>query len=102
MALSADGDTALVGASGRSSDTGAAYVFTRSSGVYSQTATLAAAGGAANDYFGTAVALSADGSTALVGAYGRSSNTGAAYVFTRSSGVYSQTASPHCHGWGEW
>ena len=93
VALSADGNTALVGAIGRSSITGAAYVFTRSNGVYSQTATLDRhAGGASYDYFGYSVALSADGNTALVGAYGRSSYTGAAYVFTRSSGVYSQTA----------
>ena len=92
VALSADGGTALVGANGRSTSTGAAYVFTRSNGVYSQTAALSATGGTSGDFFGTAVALSADGSTALVGAQGHSSSTGAAYVFTRSNGVYSQTA----------
>ena len=92
VALSADGSTALVGAYGRSSSMGAAYVFTRSGSVYSQTAALTATGGANDDYFGISVALSADGNTALVGATGRNTSTGAAYVFTRSNGVYSQTA----------
>ena len=92
VALSADGNTALVGADGRSTYTGAAYVFTRSNGVYSQNQALAATGGVTNDQFGASVALSADGNTALVGANGRSGVMGAAYVFTRpnSSSAYSQ------------
>ncbi len=91
VAVSADGTTALVGAYGRGNFTGAAYVFTRNGSVYSQTQTLAATSGASSDSFGTSVALSADGSTALIGAFGRNNSTGAAYVFTRSGGVYSQT-----------
>jgi hypothetical protein len=89
-AVALSGDTALVGASSRNSNTGAAYVFTRSGPVWSQTATLTAAGGAADDYFGWSVALSGD--TAIVGAYGRNGYTGAAYVFTRSGSAWSQTA----------
>ena len=70
-------------------DTGAAYPVTVDPFVQRQT--LTATGGATNDFFGYSVALSADGNTALVGAYGRNTYMGAAYVFTRSGSTYSQT-----------
>jgi hypothetical protein len=73
------GSTAVVGASGKSSSTGAAYVFVRSGTTWSQQAKLTASDAASNDFFGTSVAIS--GSTAVVGAFGNNSNTGAAYVF---------------------
>ncbi len=92
VALSASGATALVGALGHDSDTGAAYVFALRGGTWSQTAELAASRGAPNDAFGTSVALSALGSTALIGATGRNSSTGAAYVFRLRGGAWSQTA----------
>ncbi len=96
VALSADGDTALIGASGKSSDKGAAYVFVRSGTTWSQqtTPSLLANNGAANDLFGASVALSADGNTALIGAYFKNSNKGAAYVFVRSGTVWSQQTTP--------
>jgi hypothetical protein len=53
-----------------------------------QQGTLTAADGAAHDNFGYSVALS--GSTAVVGAYGKNSSTGAAYVFVRSGGARTQ------------
>ena len=40
--------------------------------------------------FGKSVALSADGNTALIGDSGDNSNVGAAFVFTRSAGVWTQ------------
>jgi hypothetical protein len=43
-----------------------------------------------NAYQGVSVGVSADGNTAVVGGYGDSSNVGAAWVFTRSSGVWTQ------------
>jgi FG-GAP repeat len=92
VALSASGTTALVGALGRNSNTGAAYMFTLRHGIWSQTAVLTASRGAPNDAFGYSVALSALGSTALVGAPGRNSSTGAAYVFTLRGGTWSRTA----------
>ena len=82
MALSASGSTALVGASGHHGDAGAAYVFTLRDGTWSQTAELTASDAAPNDYFGSWVALSASGSTALAGAPGRNTDAGAAYVLT--------------------
>jgi hypothetical protein len=82
------GETAVVGAWGVDSETGAAYVFKRSGTVWSQQQELTATGGAGSDIFGFSVALS--GETAVVGAYGVGSNTGAAYVFTRSGSAWSQ------------
>ena len=92
VALSALGTTALVGAPVRNTGTGAAYVFTLRRGTWSQTAVLTASHGAPFDDFGRSVALSARGSTALVGAPGRNKDTGAAYVFTLRRGTWSQTA----------
>lgn len=93
VALSADGAAALIGANGRNGGAGAAYVYARGSGTYDQATALTATDGASNNAFGVSVALSADGSTALVGANGRNNATGAAYLFIRGSGgAYSQTA----------
>src|SRR5207302_1677104 len=63
------GGAALVGAYTKNSSAGAAYVFLRRGGAWSQQQKLTAADAAANDYFGISVALS--GETALVGAYGK-------------------------------
>ena len=85
-----DGDTFIAGAATKDGNTGAAYVFTRSGSAWSQQAKLSAVDGAAEDRFGNSVAISGD--SAIVGAYTRSSNTGAAYIFTRSGGTWSQQA----------
>ncbi len=83
VALSSDGNTALVGAGGVAGKTGAAYLFMRT-GVRTWTQQkLTAADGAANGVFGCAVAISGNGSTAVVGASGLF-NKGAAYVFGRN------------------
>jgi len=115
------GDTVVVGAPGEASsttgvnstpnesatDAGAAYVFVRSAGMWTQQAYLkpAAVGNTqAGDFFGISVAVSGD--TVIVGAYREDSNTtgvnstpdesagnsGAAYVFVRSAGVWAQQA----------
>jgi hypothetical protein len=84
------GSTAVVAAPGTNTATGAAYVFTRSGKTWSQQATLTDPGGADDDTFGSSVALS--GSTAVVGAIGPDSFTGAAYVFTRSGSTWTQQA----------
>ena len=73
------GSTAVVGAVGKNSDTGAAYVFVRSGTTWSQQAKLTASDAAANDMFGSSAALS--GTTALVGAPENNSLTGEAYAF---------------------
>ena len=84
------GTTAVAGAPGENSFTGAAFVFVRSGTTWSQQAKLTAADGAANDSFGSSVALS--GTTVVAGAPGKKANTGAAYVFVRSATTWSQQA----------
>lgn len=118
-AVAVSGDTIVVGArfedssatgvngdgtNNNASNSGAAYIFVRSGTTWSQQAYLKAANAGANDWFGYAVAVSGD--TVVVGAYmedsdstgvnGANNNSapdsGAAYVFTRSAGTWSQQA----------
>src|SRR5262249_33386406 len=91
VALSADGNTALVGGWGDNINAGAAWVFTRSGGVWAQRGSKLVG----NEATGTAtqghsVALSADGNTAILGGDSDNGGVGAAWVFTRSGGVWTQ------------
>ncbi len=90
VALSSDGMTALVGEPWR--NPGFVYVFTSSAGTWRQSAQLSAPDLAFGDVFGSALALSADGTTALIGAAGQGGYFGAAYVFTNSGGTWHQSA----------
>jgi hypothetical protein len=122
VALSADGSTLAVGASEEASaatgidgnqannsayGAGAVYVYTRSGLTWSQQAYVKASNPDALDLFGGSVALSTDGSTLAVGAWGEDSvatgiggkqlnnaagNAGAVYVYTRSGPTWSQQA----------
>ena len=89
------GDTALVAnpdaTVGGHGAQGAVFVFTRSGSTWSQQGELTASDGAAQDEFARAIAISPDGNTALIGAP-RHNNVGAAYVFTRSGGTWTQRA----------
>jgi hypothetical protein len=72
VALSSDGDTALVSARDDDSNggsSGSAYVFDRSGGSWTQQTKLTPDDGDSDDDFGASVALSSEGSTALIGAY---------------------------------
>ena len=96
VSVALDGDTAVVGAwadDDNGSRSGSAYVFTRTAGLWTQQAKLLADDGAPFDRFGEAVAL--DGDTALIGARSNDENgdnAGAAYVFTRTAGLWTQQA----------
>jgi hypothetical protein len=90
VALSTDGNTAIVGASGDNSGAGAAWVFTRSGGLWTQQSKLVGTGTIGGDYLGASVALSADGNTAIVGSPGDTFRTGAALVYARSNGAWNQ------------
>ncbi len=133
VALSTDGLTLAVGAYGEASantgitsgapdetatgnaavSSGAVYVYTRSSGAWTQQAYVKASNTGAGDYFGTSVALSGDGLTLAVGAFGEDSaningnpvddcnvaspancaiNSGAVYVYIRSGITWTQHA----------
>jgi hypothetical protein len=90
IALSADGNTAVVG-SQNDGTTGATWFFTRSAGMWSQQGLKQIGTGATgNAGQGSSVAVSADGNTALVGGAFDNSQVGAAWVFTRSGGVWTQ------------
>jgi hypothetical protein len=75
VALSADGNTAIVG--GPFGNNGAAWVWTRSGGVWTQQGTKLVGSGAVGAGQGNSVALSTDGNTAIVGGAGDNSGTGA-------------------------
>ncbi len=96
-AAAMDGDTLVIGAPRCSSPEwkpGTAYVFTRSGGIWTQQAQLAASDAAACDMFGYSVAV--DGDTVVIGApeanLGAVVQAGAAYVFVRSGQTWTQQA----------
>jgi hypothetical protein len=94
VALSADGDTALIGGPAHANNAGAAWVFTRTGSTWAKTETFTGPGGEL-DQFGESVALSADGNTALVGAPADyREGAGTAWVFTRSGSSWTQQGEP--------
>jgi hypothetical protein len=102
VALSGDGNTAILGGPGPNNadrdrlvvgPAGAAWVFTRSEGVWTQQGKLVGSTGEQGGGLwsqGASVALSADGNTVIVGGPSDNAATGAAWVFTRSNGVWMQ------------
>ena len=85
VALSADGSLALIGAPGDDEFAGAAWTFARSGAVWTQQPEVTEEGAKAGDHFGKSVALSADGSTALIGAPEAEGERGSASPFTVSA-----------------
>ena len=89
FSVALDGDTAVIGARqhndpGTGAGSGAAYVFTRESGVWGEKAKLTASDAAAGDNFGVSVAVEDD--TVVVGSWQNDDNgrnSGSAYVFTK-------------------
>lgn len=111
--VSVSGDTMVVGAyledsdargingnqvNDRAGNSGAAYVFVRNAGAWSQQSYLKASNTGAGHYFGKSVAL--DGDTILAGA----KYAGAAYAFVRSGSTWAQqallTPAPQAHLFG--
>jgi hypothetical protein len=88
-AISADGNTAVIGGLGDSNNTGAAWVFTRVNGAWQQQAKLVGTPTTGQSFQGT-VGISGDGNTIVLGGYNDANRTGAVWVFTRSNGVWSQ------------
>ena len=91
-----DGDTIVIGSYGNNgggADSGAAYVFTRTGTTWTQQAKLLANDAGPGDGFGYSVTI--DGDTIAVGAPFDSdagTDTGSAYVFTRTGTTWSQQA----------
>jgi hypothetical protein len=90
-AVAMSGDTALVGASRDSEkgdSSGSAYVFRRTSSGWIQEAKLTASDGEQGDRFGFSVVLVDN--TAVVGAIGERSDSGAVYVFKRTGSSWTE------------
>jgi FG-GAP repeat len=122
LTMSGDGNTLAVGAYREASNatgiggdqannsaasSGAVYVFSRSGSTWTQQAYMKASNTGADDCFGLGVALSNDGNTLAVGAFGEdsratgidgdpadngASDSGAVYVFKRSGSSWTQQA----------
>jgi hypothetical protein len=106
--VSISGDDVIVGAfldDDNGSDSGSAYIFSRSGATWSETAKLTASDGAPGDFFGYSVSIfdtstvaaagfSGSGHYAIVGAVAlnQDSLNGSAYIFKRSDTTWSQTA----------
>ncbi len=89
LALSADGNTAMVGAVVDNTAWGAEWVFTRTAGVWAQQGSKLLGGGEhAWGLFGSSTALSPDGNTALIG--GILDGPGSVWIFKRAGGVWTQ------------
>ncbi len=122
ISISSDGNTLAVSAVNEDSaantingnqsnnstvESGAVYVYVREGELWQQQAYIKASNAGVSDVFGQAVSLSRDGNTLAVGAVdedsavtgingdefdGASPNSGAVYVYARTSGIWQQTA----------
>jgi antibiotic biosynthesis monooxygenase (ABM) superfamily enzyme len=91
VALSADGNTAIVGGANDDNAVGAVWVYTRSGDTWTQQGgKLIATDAAGHAHQGYSVSLSNDGNTALVGGAFDAGNTGAAWIWTRSGDTWTQ------------
>ena len=84
--VSDDGNTAAIGGYADGGNVGAVWVYTRSGGVWSEQQKLVGTGNTGTSAQGSAVAISGDGNTILVGAQDNNGGVGACWVFIRGSG----------------
>ena len=106
VSISGDGTKVIVGAPSEDStanqssstgagDSGAAYIFTYSSGSWDTGTMIKAEDAQGSDDFGQGVSMNSDGTKVLVGAQREdtgASDSGAAYIFAYSGGSWSQQA----------
>jgi hypothetical protein len=90
VALSADGNTALVGDPSATAGPGTVWVFTRSGTNWTRSATLLGGDEQYEGRFGRSVALSADGATALVGDPLALGGRGNVWVFAHEGSVWTR------------
>jgi hypothetical protein len=88
------GDYAIVGAFGKNSDQGKAYIFKRTGTAWAEEAGIVASDGETYDYFGFSVSISGD--YAIVAArlkdVGANDNQGKAYIFKRTGTAWAEQA----------
>ena len=91
VAISGNANVVLIGGPEDEHNTGAAWVFKRSGGVYvQQGAKLTVSGGAAGAHFGAVVALSSNGQNALIAAPDAAGGIGAVWDFERAGHSFEQ------------
>ncbi|MBY0424859.1 MAG: IPT/TIG domain-containing protein, partial [Cytophagales bacterium] len=94
VAISADGNTAIIGGVSDNSFQGAAWVWTRSGSTWTQQGgKLVGTGNVGTAQQGYSVSLSADGNTAIVGGNNDNSGVGASWIWTRNGSTWTQQGS---------
>ena len=101
VAISSDGNYAIVGARGEDTgavSSGAAYIYVKSGSTWAQQAKIQASNKGESDEFGYSVSINSDGTYAIIGAHAEDGSTntisdaGAAYIFTRSGSTWTEQA----------
>jgi hypothetical protein len=90
VAISGDGNTVMLGGGTDNKDAGAAWVFVRSGGVWTQQGNKLVGTGGSTAGQGSSVSLSYGGDTAIVGGPDNDSGAGAAWIFARSGTIWNQ------------
>lgn len=99
MSMSRDGSTLVIGAPETDvsiSNSGRAYLYTQTAGVWNLVKELYASDAADGDYFGTSTSISSDGSVIVVGAErddAPAADQGSAYIYHKSGGTWPSTQS---------
>ena len=91
--MSGDGKTAVVGGPGKLGfdiAVGAAWIFTNQGGTWTQQGSKLVGSNANQSWQGASVAVSGDGSTAIVGGYHDSNFLGAVWAFVRTGTTWTQ------------
>ena len=92
ISVSVSGDAIVAGASEKAAMTGAAYVYVKPAGVWTnttETAKLTASDGLAGDRFGVSASFSGD--SVLIGAPGKDASKGGAYLFEKPISAWMNT-----------
>jgi len=91
VAISADGNTVVIGAPYDNTQQGAVWVFVRNGSSWVQQGPkLVGSGNVGRAQQGKAVAISADGNTIISGGYLDNGGIGAAWIFTRNNNIWTQ------------
>jgi len=100
MSMSRDGSTLVIGAADTDvgvSNSGRAYVYTQTAGVWNLVKELYASDPEVGDYFGASTSISSDGSVIVVGSMHEHANgqtdQGSAYIYHKSGGTWPSTQS---------
>jgi gliding motility-associated-like protein len=91
VAISADGNTAIVGGSSDNAQQGAGWIYVRNNGVWTQQGPkLVGSGNVGPAHLGKSVGISADGNTVVIGGNNDNKGMGAVWIFIRKNGIWTQ------------